>query len=68
MKNIILLAVAAGLLAHGVEPARLKVKTIVVWVASAILTHQGGSALTGMAGEGFDAPVFGECRGLTLPG
>ena len=60
MKTITLLAVAASLVAHGAEPAPLKDKTLVVWVTPATLTQQGGSALTVMEGEDFDAIVFGE--------
>ena len=58
---ITLLAVAVALLAHGAEPVQLKDKTLVVWVAPANLTQQGGSVLTIEDDQShFDGIFFGE--------
>ena len=59
--SIILLTVAMGLAAPGVESIPLKDKTLVVWVSPANLTQRGGSALTIDDGEShFDGIIFGE--------
>lgn len=60
MRNIARLTVAIGIVANAAEPAPLMDKTLVAWVTPANLTQQGGSALTVMEGEDFDAIVFGE--------
>jgi beta-fructofuranosidase len=59
--TVLLLVVAVARLADGVEPALLKDKTLVVWVAPASLTQQAGSALTIDDGQShFDGIIFGE--------
>lgn len=72
MKRLILtlLTVASALFVHGAEPAPLKDKTLVVWVAPANLTQRGGSALTIDDGEShFDGIAFGEITpGKWMPG
>lgn len=66
MKHVIiaLQAVAAAAVGHGAEPAPLRDKTLVAWVYLANTDQRGGSALTLMEGEDFDAIVFGERQPL----
>ena len=65
MKNLISLTAvemlaALAVLAATAAPAPLQDKTLVAWVYVANTNQQGGSALTLMEGEDFDAMVFGE--------
>ena len=63
MKQIVPLIAATALVISGATaaPRPLQDKTLVVWVAPANLTQQGGSALTIDDGQShFDGIVFGE--------
>ena len=62
MKLLIsLLVVAVARFGQGAETSLLKDKTLVVWVAPANLTQQGGSVLTIDDGQSrFDGIIFGE--------
>jgi hypothetical protein len=62
VKRLIHLIAAAELALGGVTaaPEPLQDKTLVAWVSLSDTNQQGGSALTLMEGEDFDAIVFGE--------
>jgi hypothetical protein len=62
VKRLIHLIATAGLAIGGVTaaPGPLQDKTLVAWVYLADTNQQGGSTLTLMEGEDFDAIVFGE--------